>query len=107
MTPGAYRLYVSDGIITEKLKITTYSNWSDYVFDSTYALSPLDTVANFIQKNHHLPNIQSASDVKTNGIDVGESEASLLAKIEELFLYSIQLQKQNAAMQKEIDELKK
>ncbi len=107
LTPGAYRLYVSDGIITEKLKITTYSNWSDYVFDSTYALSPLDTVANFIQKNHHLPNIQSASDVKTTGIDVGESEASLLAKIEELFLYSIQLQKQNAAMQKEIDELKK
>ena len=62
---------------------------------------PLDTVANFIQDNHHLPGVQ------TNRVNVGDREAVLLLKIEDLTLYIIQLQQQNAAMQKEIDALKK
>ncbi|MEO5644192.1 MAG: hypothetical protein ABIQ40_04515, partial [Bacteroidia bacterium] len=101
-TPGTYRLYVADGIITEKLKVTTIANWSDYVFDSTYTLFSLDTVADFIQKNHHLPGVPSAVDVNKNGIDVADTDALLLAKIEELTLYMIQLQNQNALMQKQI-----
>ncbi|MBI3510553.1 MAG: hypothetical protein HY064_07805, partial [Bacteroidetes bacterium] len=102
---GKYLLAVNGGIRAKVLKVEPL--WSDYVFDSTYVLAPLDTVANYIQANHHLPNVQSAEDVKQNGIDVGETDAVLLAKIEELTLYMIQLQQQNAAMQKEIDELKK
>ncbi|MEO5644743.1 MAG: hypothetical protein ABIQ40_05365 [Bacteroidia bacterium] len=106
ITPGTYRLYVSDGIITEKLKVVAIANWSDDVFDSTYILNPLDSVSAFIRENHHLPGVPSAADVKLNGIDVAESDAILLAKIEELTLYMIQLQEQNAKQQKEIDELK-
>ena len=106
-TPGTYRLYVQDGIITEKLKVVTQSNWSDYVFDSSYVLTPLDSVANFIQQNHHLPGVQSAADVKQNGIDVVETDSSFLAKIEALYLYDIQLQKQNDAMQKQNVEMQK
>jgi hypothetical protein len=107
LTPGSYRLYVSDGIITEKLKVVTVANWSDYIFDSTYVLPPLDTVANFIHTYHHLPGVQTAQEVKKDGIDLAGTDATLLAKIEELTLYMIQLQQQNAAMQKEIEELKK
>ena len=50
--------------------------------------------------NRHLPNIPSASQVLDEGVNVGEMNALLLEKIEELTLYIIDLQKQ-------IDELKK
>src|SRR5205807_1525998 len=41
--PTGYRLYVKDGILTEKIKvgIACSSNWSDYVFDDNYKLQPL------------------------------------------------------------------
>jgi hypothetical protein len=39
--------------------------------------------------------------------ELGQMEVTLLQKVEELTLYMIQLQQQNEAMQKQIDELKK
>ena len=60
---------------------------------------PLTDVAIFINKNHHLPNIKSEEEIKSEeGIDVGELQLKLLEKVEELTLYVIQ-------QQKEIDEL--
>ena len=50
--------------------------------------------------NRHLQNIPSAGQVLDEGVNVGEMNALLLEKIEELTLYIIDLQKQ-------IDELKK
>lgn len=102
---GKYLLAVGGGIRAKSLKVEPL--WSDYVFDPSYPLMPLDSVAAFIGIYHHLPKVPSAEDVKANGIDVGESQALLLAKIEELTLYMFQQQRQIAAMQKEIDVLKK
>ena len=48
----------------------------------------------------------SEQEVKTNGINVGETNALLLQKIEELTLYVIQQQKTMEQQQKEIEELK-
>ena len=53
----------------------------------------------FINANQHLPNVPSAEEVSANGIDLGEMNALLLQKVEELTLHIIELQKQ-------IDELK-
>ena len=50
--------------------------------------------------NRHLPNFPSVGQVLDEGVNVGEMNALLLEKIEELTLYIIDLQKQ-------IDELKK
>lgn len=58
----------------------------DYLF--------LPYVESYILKNKHLPGIPSAEVVVKNGIDVAEMQAKLLAKIEELTLYQIELQKQ-------------
>lgn len=102
-TPGSYRLYVQDGILTEKLKVANHTdaaNWSDFVFDADYELMPLAKVESFVKKNKHLPEIPSASEVANDGIDVMEMDAKLLQKIEELTLYVIQ-------QQKEIENLKK
>jgi hypothetical protein len=104
-TGGKYLLAVDGGIRAKALKVEPL--WADYIFDSAYYLAPLDTVADYILTNHHLPGFQTAADVKENGIDVGETDAMLLAKIEEIMLYLIQLQQQSVVMQKEIDDLKK
>lgn len=87
--------------------------WPDFVFEETYELDDLKKVEKFIEKNHRLPEIPSATEVESNGIDIVDMQAKLLQKIEELTLYVIEQQKemeelksQNQTQQKEIDKLK-
>lgn len=68
--------------------------WPDYVFEKEYELPSLYQVEEFIKENGHLENIPSAAEVSENGISLGEMNAKLLEKIEELTLYVIQQQKQ-------------
>lgn len=99
---STYKLAVSGGILTEKVRVATNGTafWADYVFDKSFKLKSLKEVENFIKENKHLPDVPSTSDVTKNGIDLAETQALLLQKIEELTLYVIQ-------QQKEIDKLKK
>ncbi|MEL7146160.1 MAG: hypothetical protein AAFO69_07315 [Bacteroidota bacterium] len=69
------------------------SPWPDYVFADSYELKPLSSVADYISENGHLPNIPSAAEVAENGIALGEMNARLLEKIEELTLYIIDQEK--------------
>jgi hypothetical protein len=61
----------------------------DYVFYDDYQLKTLDQVQAYILKEGHLPNIPSAQEMKTKGIDVSQMHMKLLEKIEELTLYAI------------------
>jgi len=102
-TPGSYKLYVKDGILTERIKVALSSdpgNWADFVFADDYKLRSLDAVESFIKENKHLPEIPSTAEVHKEGLDLAQMDAKLLQKIEELTLYVIQ-------QQKEIDKLKK
>lgn len=108
-SPGNYRLYVADGILSEKFKaaIKTTGQWSDYVFEDTYKLKPLEEVETFIKVNKHLPDIPSAEQlVKEGGIEVGEMMAKQMAKIEELTLYLIEMKKEIELLKKENNMLK-
>ncbi|MVM36442.1 bZIP transcription factor [Spirosoma sp. HMF3257] len=102
-TPSDYNLFVSKGILTEKVKVAIKNtdDWSDKVFAPTYQLQPLHEVAQFIKENQHLPGIPSAIEVVEKGIDVAKMDAKLLEKIEELTLYSIQLEKANQMQQQQ------
>ena len=83
----------------------TTETWSDFVFDEHYKLPLLYIVEQSIHRNKHLPGIPSHSDVKANGIDLGEMNAKLLQKIEELTLYAIKQQKQIDALKKLVGQL--
>ncbi|RMG28783.1 MAG: hypothetical protein D6732_18230 [Methanobacteriota archaeon] len=96
---GSYQLAVNGSIRTKE--IVAESNWSDFVFDDDYRLMPLEEVEQYIQQNGHLPDIPSAEEVAANGVSLGEMQARLLQKIEELTLYVIQQQKM---MQQLMDE---
>lgn len=93
--PPGYRLYVKEGIITERLKIAGINSpqWADYVFAPDYELQPLSEVEAFVKANKHLPNVPSAKDIENNGLDVSDMLARQMEKIEELMLHTIELNK--------------
>jgi len=84
-----------NGTIKAKETIITLSGWSDFVFEKDYDLMPLSEVEAFIHKNGHLPGVPSAGEVMGSGLKLGETQAMLLQKIEELTLYVIELKKTN------------
>ena len=82
-----------NGAIRSKEVLVEVANWSDFVFDKDYDLMTLNEVESYIKENGHLPDVPSAKEVKANGVEVGEMNAILLQKIEELTLYIIELEK--------------
>ncbi len=95
-TPAGYRLFVEQGILTEKVKVAlkNSADWADHVFNTNYPLMPLKQVETFIQTNKHLPGVPSAETlVQQGGIDMNAMFAKQMEKIEELTLYIITLNK--------------
>ena len=84
-----YRLAVAGNVIAEGVKVELQGNWPDFVFEKDYDLPRLKEVKAFIAAYGHLPNIPSAQKVREEGIDLGDMNAKLLQKIEELTLYII------------------
>ncbi|GEM_PF-845347 len=94
MTVGDHSLYVGGGITTDEVKVRLKGDWSDYVFDDNYKLPKLKMVELFINENKHLPDIPDQKTIYSEGLNLGEMDAMLLKKIEELTLYIIELNKE-------------
>ncbi|WP_437921166.1 hypothetical protein [Sphingobacterium sp. LRF_L2] len=102
-------LSVNGNIRAKEIKVETAS-WPDYVFEENYKLPSLKDTEVFIKENKHLPNIPSAKEVSENGVALGETNALLLQKIEELTLHLIEKDKEIKELQRQasqIDQLKK
>lgn len=97
------KLDVAGTIRATEVKVE--AGWADFVFDKDYKLPTLLEVENLINKHKHLPDIPSEKEVKENGVSLGEMQAKLLQKIEELTLYVIDLKKENEEQEKKITEL--
>ena len=93
--PEGYNLYVSEGILTEQVKVALKNteDWADHVFSKKHQLMPLQKVEDYIKKHQHLPNIPSAAEMVISGNDLHQTDTKLLEKIEELTLYMIELKK--------------
>jgi hypothetical protein len=103
-TNPQYLLSVN-GTVGAKDVIVTNTGWADYVFRSGYRLRPLSEVNAYIEAHHHLPDIPSEAEVKEKGVSVGEMQAKLLAKVEELTLHMIQQEKDNQELRERIAQL--
>ncbi len=101
-----YKLGVNGSAIATSMTVKLYGNWPDFVFAKTHRLRPLSEVESYIQANQHLPEVPSAAEVAKAGINLGEMDAVLLKKIEELTLYMIEMKKENEEQSKEIQALK-
>lgn len=101
-----YKLSVDGKVMCEELRVEM-SPWADYVFSEDYKLRPLSEVESFITANKHLPGVPSANEIESSGLDVGQMQATLMEKIEELTLYVIDLQKQNDLLKEQVSQLVK
>ena len=101
-----FKLGVNGKIAAEEVKVALYGNWSDFVFKKEYNLPTLTEVENHIKEKGHLKDIPSAKEVEKNGFYLGEMDAKLLQKIEELTLYTIAQEKKIEKVEKENESLK-
>jgi hypothetical protein len=97
--PANYKMAVAGKNIAEEIVVKLQNTWPDYVFEEDYKLLSLEKLQLFISQHKHLPGIPTATEVKANGVSVGEMNTLLLKKIEELTLHVIELKG-------EIDQLK-
>ena len=104
-TLGTHKLAVEGSIGAREIKVEA-SGWSDFVFEENYDLRTLKEVEQHINENGHLPEIPNEAEVTENGINLGEMDAKLLQKIEELTLYLIEQNKKIEALEQEVQELK-
>lgn len=104
--PPGYKLAVDGKVICEEVEVLLSDDWPDYVFKPDYDLMPLDELESAIQTHGHLPNVPSAEEVAAEGIALGEMQATLLEKVEELNLYVIQLNKDLKQIRQENQELR-
>lgn len=105
-TQAAYKLAVNGTVGARKVKVTQ-EIWADHVFENEYKLPTLAELDHYIIKHRHLPGIPTAIEVKTNGLDLGDMQAKLLQKIEELTLYLIEERKRNDALEQRVKSLEK
>jgi hypothetical protein len=96
----------SAGYLTARDIVVKLTGWKDNVFYTNYPLMPLDELQNYISVNKHLPGVISEKEVLENGVSLGENQAVLLQKIEELTLYILEQEQQLNEMKKEITNLK-
>ena len=100
------KLAVNGTIRSKEIKVEA-APWPDYVFASDYDLKSLAETKGYIDEHSHLPGMPSAKEVEENGIALGEMNAKLLEKIEELTLLLIQQNEQLQDQQKRLETLEK
>jgi len=104
-----YKLYVEQGILTEKVKVAVKNSddWFDNVLKQDYKLIPISQLEKYIQDNGHLPDMPTTENVMKNGIDLGKMNGLLLKKVEELTLYLIEIKKELDETKADLDATKK
>ena len=98
----SYRLAVNGSILAKEVRVRT--DWADYVFAKDYKLMSLNELEKYITTHQHLPEVPSATEVETQGIDVGKSNALLMKKVEELTLYIIRLNKKIESLEAQVQQ---
>ncbi len=106
ISTGSHKLAVDGSIGAREIKVEA-TGWSDFVFEKGYELKSLEEVEYHIAENGHLPEVPSEKEVTENGINLGEMDAKLLQKIEELTLYLIEQNKEIKALKAKNEELEK
>jgi hypothetical protein len=104
--PKGNALAVNGTGIFTKVKVKPINSWPDYVFKKDFHLPGLPELERYVHEHLHLPGIASEQEVNASGVDIGEQQAALLKKVEELTLYLIEQNKKVEVLQKEVKALK-
>lgn len=96
---------VEGALEVESVVTRTWTVAPDYVFEEDYKLRSLGEVESFVKKNKHLPEVPSAKEFKSKGMDLAEMNFVLLKKVEELTLHAIEHEKRSRAQEARINLL--
>lgn len=102
-TGSAYKLDVNGNVRANKLVVNTTG--ADFVFDSSYQLRSLAKLNQYIRQYHHLPDIESSTQMRAQGLDVGRTQTLLLQKVEELTRYVIAQDQKIADLESQLKSL--
>src|SRR5690606_41275976 len=86
---------IAGKVRAEAAKVEWKGACPDFVVGAGYRVPSLPETEADIKDHGHLPQVPSAEKVKSEGIQLGEMDAILLQKIEELTLHAIQQQKES------------
>lgn len=103
-TPGDYQLYVQNGVLTERVKVSlkNQSEWSD---DAWEKLPTLNKIEESINSKRHLVDMPSAGELVEEGYELKEMDSKLLQQIEWLWMYILELEKKNAKLEEKLNSL--
>ena len=103
-TPGDYQLYVQNGVLTERVKVSlrNQAEWSDDAWDK---LPSLIQVQQSIESKQHLFDMPSAASLVEEGYELKDMDAKLLQQIEWIWMYVLELEKKNALLEKKLAEI--
>jgi hypothetical protein len=95
-----------NGNMRAKDIIVRLTGWSDFVFEENYQRMSILDKEIFYKKEKHLPNIDKASMIETDGLQVGKTMNGMMQNIEENTLDIAELYKRLLILEKENSELK-
>lgn len=106
---SGYMLAVNGGIACKNDMMITLTGitWPDYVFARNYRLKPLLVLGQEIDSLGHLPEMPSAEQIENEGLSVTNVTTTVVKKVEELTLYTIDQQKQLDELKKQNEQLQK
>ncbi len=100
-----YSLAVKGGILTDRffIELCEKHGWCDYVFDPDYPLPDLYEVERYVKSHQHLPGTVSQVEVTNQGgIEMRSVKLDQQKKIEESYLYLIEMNKKVEALKNQI-----
>ena len=100
------KLTVNGTVHAKEVRVDLSVPGPDYVFEPDYELRSLEEIAQFIQNEKHLPEVPSAKEMESNGVELGDMNMLLLKKIEELTLHLIDLKREQEILKSENLKLK-
>lgn len=84
--------YVCGTLKSTEIIVEANTAWCDYVFEDDYELMSFSELRQYLKENKHLPNVPAASKVETEGINVAQMNVTTMEKVEEMYLYILQLE---------------
>lgn len=97
-----FRVKSSGNVYAREINVQL-ANFPDYVFSNTYNLKSIESLEKYIQEHKHLPGVPSATEIETNGANLGDLSKIQMEKIEELTLYVIELKKELDSLKKQVN----
>lgn len=99
-------LTVAGKVHAREVKVNvTAGSGPDYVFLDNYQLRTLRELSTYINQHRHLPDVPTAIEMESEGVNISEMNMLLLRKVEELTLYLLEQDKQMEAMSAKVLEL--